>query len=447
MTSMHSVKSNGMWIARVAKLLRWCSRLRQSVSSAVGPVVKRATSQVRSEDYLQNSTVRAASYDWLSDSLKLDYLSWLQNLTKIERASANEPEDISRVARTAISVIVANYCKEKRVNPHAEALRFQHAKHQGCLSASFIVRPDIPQGLSAGVFQPGKRYRAIVRFSNAMGVPQSDRAPDGQGMAIKLLGVEGRRLTMAGSNASNPVSSFVPSLDDQPLREQDFLLVNFPVFFGKDVSDFAQFARYLKSGKGIDLLRFFAPPRRWRQLLILMAHRKQKVESPLCISYFSMTAFLHGADTVVRYVASPAGGARRSTAAAARSDFPTNYLRDAVGREVDASTHAPGSKVVFDFSVQVRNSPTPDDVEDASRRWCAKADRTIPLARIEIPMQSFDTASKLSACEARAFNPWNCLADHRPIGGLNRMRLAVYLASMHARHRLNMFAVHRSCKI
>src|ERR1700745_141427 len=101
-----------------------------------------------------------------------------------------------------------------------------------------------------------------------------------------------------------------------------------------------------------------------------------------------MTAFLHGADTVVRYVASPAGGARRSTAAAARSDFPTNYLRDAVGRKVDASTHAPGSKVVFDFSVQVRNSPTPDDVEDASRRWCAKADRTIPLARIEIPMQS-----------------------------------------------------------
>src|SRR5215471_17346913 len=28
------------------------------------------------------------------------------------------------------------------------------------------------------------------------------------------------------------------------------------------------------------------------------------------------------------------------------------------------------------------------------------------------------------------FSPWNCLPEHRPLGSINRMRLAVYLASL-----------------
>jgi hypothetical protein len=32
-------------------------------------------------------------------------------------------------------------------------------------------------------------------------------------------------------------------------------------------------------------------------------------------------------------------------------------------------------------------------------------------------------------CEAMAFSPWNALAEHRPMGGINRLRRAVYLAS------------------
>ena len=39
--------------------------------------------------------------------------------------------------------------------------------------------------------------------------------------------------------------------------------------------------------------------------------------------------------------------------------------------------------------------------------------------------------------EKVAFNPWNCLPEHQPLGSLNRMRLAVYTASARARHRLN----------
>jgi hypothetical protein len=38
------------------------------------------------------------------------------------------------------------------------------------------------------------------------------------------------------------------------------------------------------------------------------------------------------------------------------------------------------------------------------------------------------------------FNPWNCLPEHRPLGSVNRMRLAVYLASRQVRRKLNMVA-------
>ena len=38
------------------------------------------------------------------------------------------------------------------------------------------------------------------------------------------------------------------------------------------------------------------------------------------------------------------------------------------------------------------------------------------------------------------FNPWNCLEQHRPLGSINRMRLAVYLASLQVWQKLNMVA-------
>jgi hypothetical protein len=36
------------------------------------------------------------------------------------------------------------------------------------------------------------------------------------------------------------------------------------------------------------------------------------------------------------------------------------------------------------------------------------------------------------------FNPRNSLPEHRPLGSVNRMRLAVYLASRQARRKPNM---------
>ena len=49
------------------------------------------------------------------------------------------------------------------------------------------------------------------------------------------------------------------------------------------------------------------------------------------------------------------------------------------------------------------------------------------LRSIAIPGQSL-TQNALYDCERMVFNPWNRLPEHRPLGSVNRMRLAVYLA-------------------
>ena len=51
----------------------------------------------------------------------------------------------------------------------------------------------------------------------------------------------------------------------------------------------------------------------------------------------------------------------------------------------------------------------------------------------------FLAQNQLYDCEHIVFNPWNCLPKHM-LGSVNRMRLAVYLASLQARRKLNLVA-------
>lgn len=108
--------------------------------------------------------------------------------------------------------------------------------------------------------------------------------------------------------------------------------------------------------------------------------------------------------------------------------------------DLDPAMHRPGDDIALDFSVRVRHSASPNDAEDASRCWIALRDRTVRLGSIKIPRQNFLTPNQEYECEHMTFNPWNCLEQHRPLGSINRMRLAVYLASLQVRQKLNMVA-------
>lgn len=48
----------------------------------------------------------------------------------------------------------------------------------------------------------------------------------------------------------------------------------------------------------------------------------------------------------------------------------------------------------------------------------------------------------MAFCQDLAFNPWRALPEHRPLGGINRVRREVYVALSAMRHDLNRVSYH-----
>ncbi len=89
-------------------------------------------------------------------------------------------------------------------------------------------------------------------------------------------------------------------------------------------------------------------------------------------------------------------------------------------------------EAVFEFRVQPQTDPVAMPVEDVSVVWDEAVSRPIPVATLTIDVQDVDSPegrALAEECETMAFSPWNALAEHRPMGGINRLRQAVYLAS------------------
>ena len=88
--------------------------------------------------------------------------------------------------------------------------------------------------------------------------------------------------------------------------------------------------------------------------------------------------------------------------------------------------------VCFDFIIQVRGAGERGlNIEDATTHWDAERFPFVNVARIVIPAPQKDINSKKAEaeCEKLVFTPWHSLAAHQPLGGINRLRKAVYLAS------------------
>jgi hypothetical protein len=80
-----------------------------------------------------------------------------------------------------------------------------------------------------------------------------------------------------------------------------------------------------------------------------------------------------------------------------------------------------------------RNMP----IEDPTVRWKESQSPYVRVADVHIPAQQFDTPARNAFCENLSFTPWHAHEDHRPLGGLNRIRKAVYEEIAAYRHAMN----------
>jgi hypothetical protein len=292
--------------------------------------------------------------------------------------------------------------------------RGQHVKATGCVTAAYRIADDVPVALRHGIFRrPGQTFNAIVRFSNSQNTIEKDDVGTARGLALKLLDVAGARA--------------VPDDGDDT---QDFLMVDHPVF------PFSSPEAYVDtlSKKHIPLVGNLVAAAHMALLEpaefeIVKAIRGKRVASPLAIRYWSGAPFWLGPaagdgghavkySVVPRPTAAPVDGKQPD-------DLPEDYLSEALSvglRTQDA---------IFDFRVQLQTDAEAMPVEDVSVEWNEADSVPLVVATLRIHAQPVDSSGELAKrCEQLSFNPWHALAEHRPLGGMNRLRKVVYEASV-----------------
>lgn len=353
----------------------------------------------------------------------------------LEKIPDGEATQIKNIVDMTVKQLQMRYPEQ------VEVLRGVHAKDHGAVTARFEVLDNIAEMYRHGVFEtPGKQFNCSIRFSNAAVRVDSDSRLENnlavhgsRGMAIKLLGVEGPTLGFAHGAPT-----------------QDFLMVNHPVFVFANVEDYEVLSRALLVENKDSPVPFFAerlPPKDATDLTpsqsravttaklagriqasTLPAAFQTPPASPVDNQYFSAAPFLLGPDQVMRFRVSPVS---RSSASPNVND--SNYLRTAL---VNRLRDKQQGEVVFKFEIQVRPAESIDpetDIENTSHSWSEDYE-FVHVATLTIPLQEFDSPEAQLRSERLFFTPWHGLEAHRPLGGINRLRRAVYEASAQLRN-------------
>ncbi|MEI7936483.1 MAG: catalase family protein [Verrucomicrobiota bacterium] len=303
--------------------------------------------------------------------------------------------------------------QEKADRKHTPIPRGQHPKQHGLVRAQFIVEPNLPAHLRLGVFSKPQTFQALIRFSN--GRSQNDNNRDAHGMAIKLLGVKGEKVLET----------------EQDAQTQDFIMIDNPIFFVKNVHDYIPLMKSFhrvatgnfltKSLTGLKML--LSPNYKYR---LLRAMGSKRPESPLQVRYWSTTPSRLGPGAM-KFSARPD--------LAGIAPPPKSKSKDKL--RLAMSAHLKQHEALFDFLVQLQTDPITMPVEDPTVPWDEAAAPFIKVATIRIPIQSFESKEQMEFSENLSFTPWHAVADLRPLGGINRARKEVYEAISARRHELN----------
>ena len=323
------------------------------------------------------------------------------------------------------------------------AVRDAHPKSHGCVRGKFKILNDqelsslgyprnnfkaVRHRLAQGLFAKESSYQAWVRFSNGNAKSQPDYIPDGRGMAIKIIGVNGQRIELDQVNENHT---------------QDFLMINFPQFFVKNVRDYIDFFA--------DTPKFLASHQ--EEAKIARGIASQITTSPLETQYFSMTPISYGNDAV-KYSAIPCVYAQSTTNIgnlplaplieilkglknpselsqhiATLSPRYDGYLREAMQEQLK------DTKGCFLFLVQFHENQSTEPIEDPTVEWKTKF---YPVARLTLPPQEFSSPKQDEFCDNLAFTPWHSLQAHRPLGGVQRARRVIYGTISETRRAFNL---------
>jgi hypothetical protein len=289
--------------------------------------------------------------------------------------------------------------------------RALHAKGNLGVLGEITVLPDLPEHARAGVLASPGTYRAYVRFSNGGGRHQADKKPDVRGVAVKVVGVPGKKI--------------IPGLEDA--RTQDFLLIKTPATPFRDADEFVAVVRAADRPLP-GLPRLFSEIGVGRSLKLLRklaAGLGDPVTSLAATRYYSALPIQLG-PYAVHYALFPHAKADPAARPGASADYLGEELADRLR----------GGPVSYDLRVQFYVDAERTPIEDASVEWREEVSPFLTVARLTIPQQdaSSPRGRRLSDfVERLSFDPWHATTDLRPLGNMMRARNHAYRLSTQER--------------
>ncbi|MFC4871786.1 catalase [Negadavirga shengliensis] len=307
----------------------------------------------------------------------------------IEKSNHREEKEIQEIIKTMKDFLAKTY-------PDGNIRRNFHPKMHGCVKGMLEVRKDIPAPLRCGLFKKPASYEAWLRFSNAPPIAQSDKRSSGRGLAIKVLDVPGEVLE------PDPIGK----------NSQNFLLTTSPILSAWNISLYRKAIKAVLFGWK-ERLRFALNPGHWRSLYLTLKYSK-KHDNLLAQTYFSGGAFKYGTGKYVKFLLEPHHPELEYTLSEPKSD---DFLK------AQLKTDLVTSKQGFTLCIQVHDNEKTEPLENTSIVWKKES---IPVADLWIPRQEFDFPEREELGDALVFSPWIAMADHEPVGEINRARKRVY---------------------
>lgn len=313
-----------------------------------------------------------------------------------------DPGEAARFERYAEQL----HALQRRAAVAGKAGRALHAKGQLGLEAELEVLPDLPEPARVGLFARPATYRAFVRFSNGAGTRNADRKGDVRGVAIKVIGVAGKKV--------------IPGMED--VVTQDFLMIRSPTTPFRSADEFVPVLvgagsppfGMLRAGAQLGFGRLFQILRQTLRGFAVPAI------SLATTRYFSAAPIRFGA-YAAHYALTPHARASAATAGAS-----ADYLSD------ELTARLREGAVIYDFEVQFFVDEVRTPIEDASVEWKEADAPFVTVARLTLPKQdpTSERGRHLAArVEGFSFDPWHALEELRPLGNMMRARNVAYRVS------------------
>jgi hypothetical protein len=344
----------------------------------------------------------------------------------METPEAGEAETIAELVQTLDKIATIVYDD----SGHAE--RGVHAKSHGLLQGELTVADGLPPELRQGLFAQPKSFPVVLRFSTSPGDVLADAISTPRGVGIKIFDVEGQRLPGDNEEAT-----------------QDFLLVDGPAFLAPNVKKFLGSLKLLAgtTDKAPTLKRALSLALRGAERAVEALGGKSPTlvslggHAPVSIlgaTFFTQAPILFG-----QYVAklslvpvSPNLIASKERKVDIHND--DNAIRDDVINFFGSET------AEWELRAQLCTDLEKMPIEDSSVIWPEDQSPFRTVARLRVgPQTAWSPERSKIVDDGMAFNPWHCLAAHRPLGGIMRARRVAYAASMQKRFSLNRCPFHQ----